>query len=55
MSIDLVVNAELVSTLQDEIVKMESLASKEFHTVAEEQKREEASEELQGGLVATRS
>ena len=42
MSIDLVVNAELVSTLQEEIVKMESLASKEFHTVAEEQKREEA-------------
>ena len=42
MSIDLVVNAEMVSTLQEELVKAETLAAQELHTVAEEQRREEA-------------
>ena len=54
MSIDLVVNAELVSTLQEEIVKMESLASKEFHTVAEEQTQPVWSGSLNGAPLATR-
>jgi hypothetical protein len=42
MSIDLVVNAELVSTLQEELVRAETLAAQELHTVAEEQRRQEA-------------
>eukprot|EP01043_Picozoa_sp_COSAG02_P019426 COSAG02_NODE_934_length_15809_cov_59.853787_5_plen_1522_part_00 len=42
MSIDLVVNAELVSSLQEELVRAETLASQELHTVAEQQRRQEA-------------
>eukprot|EP01043_Picozoa_sp_COSAG02_P040551 COSAG02_NODE_3292_length_6997_cov_6.094955_1_plen_824_part_00 len=42
MSIDLVVNAELVSSLQEELVRAETLAAQELHTVAEQQRRQEA-------------
>ena len=42
MAIDLVVNAEIVSSLQEELVRAETLAAQELHTVAEQQRRQEA-------------